>query len=67
MKIGDLVMIRDGFHSLANHNNPPPNGKIAIILKVASIESTFGCTYTIASGGKVWSHIYGSRLKLLKG
>ena len=31
MKVGDLVMIREGFHSLANHNDPPPNGKIAII------------------------------------
>jgi len=66
MKVGDLVMIREGFHSLSNHNDPPPNGKIAIILNITSFEYTFGCTYTIATEGKIWNNVYGSRLKPVK-
>ena len=66
MKIGDLVVVTDGYHSLENHSNPPPNGKIALIVGKQSLNYALGCTYTILIGNDKWSNVYGSRLRLIK-
>jgi hypothetical protein len=66
MKIGDLVEVVSGYHSLENHNNPPPNGSIALIISKESLSHAKGCTYTILIGEQKWSNVFGSRLRLIK-
>ena len=66
MKIGDLVEIKEGYHSIENHNSPPPIGKIALIVGKQTRSFPRGCVYTILVGNQRWSNVYGSRLKLIK-
>ena len=66
MKVGDLVMVQEGYHSLANHNNPPPSGVIALIVGKENLRFSHGCVYSILIGDRRWDNVYGSRLRLIK-
>tara|TARA_Y100001938_G_scaffold144724_1_gene219918 strand:- start:5309 stop:5536 length:228 start_codon:yes stop_codon:yes gene_type:complete len=64
MKVGDLVVVRHGRHSFVNHNDPPPYGKVALIIE-KSVTFSGGFTYSIMIGSKIWKYVYASRLQLL--
>ena len=66
MKIGDLVEVVSGYHSIANYNNPPPDGSIALIIGKEHLSHSKGCTYTILIGDQIWSDVFGSRLRLIQ-